>query len=240
MDNAATRRGAEGTRRLPNPRGQGERLREEIIEAASAILAESGPAPRLTLRGVAKQVGIAATSVYLHFPDVEHLAAAVAARRFPELTAAIVAAREGIADPAEAFRAGCRAYCRFALEHPGHYRVLFEASRPDLIPARPATGAWAAGRQAFDDTLVRDIERCREARVASADGDPRLVAVLVWSALHGLVTLRMSRPTFAWPPLDELVDEAVGRLVGMQHAPSIPPRAASGTPGRESLAEEGA
>ena len=48
--------------RQRNPRGQGERLRDDIIEAASALLADPA-APPLTLRAVAREVGVAATSV---------------------------------------------------------------------------------------------------------------------------------------------------------------------------------
>src|ERR1700729_2893185 len=58
--------------RQRNARGQGDRLRREIIDAARDILAETGNVDRLTLREVARRVGIAATSVYLHFPDPEH------------------------------------------------------------------------------------------------------------------------------------------------------------------------
>src|SRR5260370_16637253 len=70
--------------RQRNPRGQGERLRDDIIEAASRLLADPA-APPLTLRGVAREVGVAATSVYLHFADIDTLILAVAERRFGEL-----------------------------------------------------------------------------------------------------------------------------------------------------------
>ena len=62
--------------RQRNPRGQGERLRDDIIEAASRLLADPA-APPLTLRAVAREVGVAATSVYLHFDDIESLTLAV-------------------------------------------------------------------------------------------------------------------------------------------------------------------
>src|SRR5215468_10258242 len=70
--------------RQRNPRGQGERLRDDIIEAASRLLADPA-APPLTLRAVAREVGVAATSVYLHFDDIESLFLAVIDRRFSEL-----------------------------------------------------------------------------------------------------------------------------------------------------------
>src|SRR5438105_9657096 len=70
--------------RQRNPRGQGERLRDDIIEAASSLLADPS-SPPLTLRAVAREVGVAATSVYLHFDNIESLILAVAERRFGEL-----------------------------------------------------------------------------------------------------------------------------------------------------------
>jgi AcrR family transcriptional regulator len=63
--------------RRRNPRGQGDRLRADIIEAASRLLADPA-APPLTLRGVARAAGVAATSVYLHFADTDELVLAVA------------------------------------------------------------------------------------------------------------------------------------------------------------------
>src|SRR5215831_18435358 len=115
--------------RQRNPRGQGERLRDDIIEAASRLLADPA-APPLTLRAVAREVGVAATSVYLHFDDVESLVLAVVDRRFSEL----VRVQDEItgADPCQRVRAGCLAYCEFGLAHPGHYQVMFTSPLPEL------------------------------------------------------------------------------------------------------------
>ena len=55
--------------RRRNRRGEGERLREEIITAASQMIGETGDDTALTLRGVARRVGIAAPSIYRHFTD---------------------------------------------------------------------------------------------------------------------------------------------------------------------------
>ncbi|MGI8689242.1 MAG: TetR/AcrR family transcriptional regulator [Thermomicrobiales bacterium] len=214
MSNAPSSPGSTTVPRRRNPRGQGARLRDEIIEAASALLAESGDAKQLSLRGVAKQVGIVATSVYPHFSDVEQLAAAVAERRFAEMFAAQNTAERGIVDPAEALLARCLAYCHFALAHPSHYQVMFQV---DLTPVRVEDFTHLPGRQAFE-ALVRAIERCLEAGVARPHDDPFRLAVLVWAAEHGLVALRISRPRFPWPPLDELVNEAVRYLVGLERA----------------------
>jgi AcrR family transcriptional regulator len=205
--------------RRRNPRGQGERLREELIEATSALLADAGDASKLSLRGVAKQVGVAATSVYLHFPDVEHLKVAVVKRGHAILDQTRNAASTGVADPVEALLARCRAYCQFALDHPGHYRLMFG---PDLPGILAYDAEQAPGRLALQ-ALAQSLECCQQAGAAQVDDDPLTLAVLVWTTLHGLVSLRLDRPRFPWPAsLDEMVDQAVGRLIALD--PSWPRR----------------
>lgn len=197
--------------RRRNPRGQGERLREEIIGAAASMLVDSGDPQQLTLRAVARTIGIAATSVYLHFPDVEHLALAVAERRFVELAAKQRAIEQALSHPGEILLARCRAYCRFAIENPACYRIMFLA---DLGPNMTFGFDQAPGRASFE-ALVDAIKRCQVAGMVSPERDPFRLAVLVWTAEHGIVSLRMTKRRFPWPSLDELVDEAVTALVGL-------------------------
>jgi AcrR family transcriptional regulator len=208
-------RGAKAGERRRNPRGQGSRLRAELLEAASEILTESHDPQQLSLRSVARKAGIAATSVYLHFADVNELTAALAERDFRQLGEAIARAyRRAGTDPGLALLAGCRAYCKYAIKNPGQYRVLFEIERPDLGPGRPYSLDESAGRGVLE-ALSGAIERCRQSGAATPEGDARVVAVAVWTALHGIVSLRLSRPRFPWPPLDPLIDLTVRRLVGM-------------------------
>ena len=210
--NMSEHRAAEARRR--NRRGEGDRLREDIVAAAAELLADSGDPRQLTLRGVAKRVGIAATSIYPHFPDVEHLAIAVAERRLAELHARQLAIEEELTDPAEILLARCRAYCRFGLENPAHYRIMFFA---ELGPTMTFGFDQAPGRAGFD-VLVSAIRRCQEAGRVPPDRDPFRLATLVWTAEHGIVSLRLTRRRFPWPPLDDLVNEAVSSLVGLRPA----------------------
>lgn len=195
---------AEGSPRQRNPRGQGERLREDIIEAASRLLADPA-APPLSLRSVAREAGVAATSVYLHFDDVESLLLAVVEHRFSEMVRLLVAAEEGLTDPCAILRAGVLAYCEFGLAHPGHYRVMFADPLPVATDA-----ADYPGHAAFSG-LVAHVAAC----IGCEPGDEEAwrTAVMLWQLNHGTVNLRISRPGFPWPPLDETVTEAVDRLV---------------------------
>jgi AcrR family transcriptional regulator len=198
--------GEKGPARQRNPRGQGERLRDDIIEAASRLLADPA-APPLTLRAVAREVGVAATSVYLHFADIESLILAVADRRFDELVRLSDEVRDQNSDPCQRVRAGCLAYCEFGLAHPGHYQVMF--ANPLPMPADMPPEQFP-GIMAFRQ-LIESVAVC--IGTEPADEQAFLTALLIWHQLHGIVSLRISRPRFPWPPLAEIVTEAVDRLL---------------------------
>jgi AcrR family transcriptional regulator len=200
---------ATGPKRQVNRRGQGDRLREELIDATVTLI-EADTGERVSLRSVARQVGIAATSVYLHFPDVDHLLAAVVARAFDQLTVATTDAARATTEPAEELRARCRTYCRFGLDHPRLYQVMFQADLPlASVAAGPAN---TPGRASFQN-LVGAVQRCLESGAAPPHDDPFRLASLIWTAEHGLVLARISRPTFPWTAIGDLVAEMVDRLM---------------------------
>jgi AcrR family transcriptional regulator len=201
--------------RRRNRRGEGDRLREEIITAASQIIGETGDDTALTLRGVARRLGIAAPSIYRHFSDVDELKMAVVRRSFAEFARARDAAAGGDGDdPAAVLLARCRAYTAFALANPGPYRYLFSQHAPTGDPAGPPVDLPAF------HALAGSIRRCQEAGLARAADDSHWLAAQVWAALHGLVLLRLNAPGFPWPgPLDQMADQAVTRLIGLDTRP---------------------
>ncbi|MEX5721334.1 TetR/AcrR family transcriptional regulator [Geodermatophilus maliterrae] len=173
-------------------------LRSDLLTAATALVETAGSADAVTLRGVAREAGVSAPAVYGHFADLTALLDAVVDRGFDDLVATIRAATADLPDPVDRLRAGCRAYVREGLAAPARYRAMFGPRRP------------AAGARAFD-TLVAAVDACVRAG-RSASRDPRADAALVWTALHGTVTLRAGGPDLPWPDLDEQVDALVTRL----------------------------
>jgi AcrR family transcriptional regulator len=157
---------ARAERRARSPQGEGARLRDELIAAADRILARTGDEEGLSLRAVAREAGVAGPSVYLHFAGKDDLIRAVMRRHFDELRRAIEAAAAAAPGPAERLRAGCLAYCRFAVEQPGAYRVLF-GNRTSGLAEPPDQGI---GLDAFG-TLVDGVRACMAAG-AAPPGDP--------------------------------------------------------------------
>ncbi|HEX9042037.1 MAG TPA: TetR/AcrR family transcriptional regulator [Trebonia sp.] len=205
--------------RRRNPRGQGDRLRADIIQAASGLLADPA-APPITLRGVARAVGVAATSVYLHFPDTDALVLAVAEEHFSELADVQQAARDAAATPREAVRAMALAYCEFGLANPGLYQVMFTRPLPPVADLRQIPG-----RRAFEQRTAAIAAALSDTGIAvtgdkdDPDGPAFRASALLWQFLNGAVNLRISRPVFPWPPaeetvtavVDQILDAAVGR-----------------------------
>jgi AcrR family transcriptional regulator len=192
-------------RRHRNPRGQGARLTQDIVSGALALIERAGSAEAVTLRAVAREVGIAAPSIYAHFPDRDAVLMAVIARVFDELTEAIKKGQKSAGqDPAGRLVAGCEAYVAFGLEHPARYGVVFSTQRPatpdypNPVPIGPdGRPLLEYGAETFA-LLVQDIEDCVTAGV-SASTDPVADATAVWAAMHGTVSLRTALPRFPWP-----------------------------------------
>jgi AcrR family transcriptional regulator len=165
---------------------------------------ENKDLPLLGALVVGLVVGIAAPSIYAHFPDLDHLKLAVVERAFASFAEARDQASAEIGDPAQALLARCRAYCRFALANPGPYRFMFSHQVPAGSPV-----AMAAFR-----ALADSIAQCQKDGLSLAPDGPERLAAQVWAALHGLVILRLNAPEFPWPsPLEQMADDAVTRLV---------------------------
>jgi AcrR family transcriptional regulator len=200
--------------RTRNARGEGDRLRDEIIDAAIKVLSTIGPEDPFSLRAVAKQAKIAAPSVYIHFADRNLLLLAVLEKLFREQVALRAVAEE------KAALAGGGAWKRllarsiaaveFGLKHPGHYKVLFEG-RVALRLNDPRIADF--GRP----LLVRSIELIRDIPPASAKArvsdDPQRLALLLWSGLHGVISLRINKPTLDWPSATELAEQVTRAII---------------------------
>ena len=195
------------TVRTRNRRGQGELLRADILAAAGRLLAERGDEDAVSIRMIADAVGVTPPSIYLHFPDKDALIEAVCEERFKAFDDALEAAAATAANPLDEMRARGRAYVRFALDNPEHYRVLFmtkheRAMAPHELVAPDADAS--AGARAFAH-LVGVVTRAAAAGYI-VTADPVVTAIHCWSQFHGIVSLLISEPGFPWPPVDGLVD----------------------------------
>ncbi|MEV4601784.1 TetR/AcrR family transcriptional regulator [Amycolatopsis sp. NPDC049253] len=193
--------------RTRNRWGEGDRLRGEILDAASRLLSELGGEDGLTIRGVARAVGIAPASIYQHFTDRSALVAGLLDYEFARLRAAMEAA-EASEDPADVVgrvRALIHAYCRFAMDNPGHHRLMMAngATRatPDAYPKGPLPD--------LIELLTTGFARC-DAAGFSLRVPAERAGVIAFVGAHGRVALFHNSPArggadSVMPFVDELI-----------------------------------
>ncbi|GHF49641.1 AcrR family transcriptional regulator [Amycolatopsis bartoniae] len=189
--------------RTRNRWGEGERLRGEILAAASTLLSGLGGEDGLTIRGVARAAGIAPASIYQHFADRAALVRGLREHEFARLRTLMcdADARPPEHDVVARVREQLHAYCTFAVGNPGHYRLML-AHRDPAAPRGPLMDVIAMLTEAF--------ERCADAGHALRLPADR-AAVIVFVGAHGRVALLHSNPSErSAQGVPDFVDELVG------------------------------
>ncbi len=221
-------------RRVPNVRGEGERLRQEILDAATRILEETGREDALSLRGVAREVGISAPSVYLHFKDKTELVATVLDAAYWALAAAMGEAGEAAAAagaaPWERIGATAAAYRRFAIDKPRRYRLMFSL---EYEPERQSSADTPLGTvlQAW----THAVDTYLAAIAPGWRSEAETIGIHLWTASHGQLVLWHTLPghhTSSEDILIELEQSLLHRLLPVPAPqPSTPTLDAHGRQG---------
>ncbi|MFJ8019463.1 TetR/AcrR family transcriptional regulator [Streptomyces sp. NPDC096311] len=197
--------------RTRNARGEGDKLREEVLAAAVRLVSDNErmrPAP-LSLREVAREAGITAPAIYRHFADKDELVAAVMRQLFSQLIEAMDRADEEAADlaPSSRFAALAHAYCRFAEENPSCFRVMFavagmatDASSNSQSPVSELAERW-----------FRAMTRLSEAGLHLMQG-PEQAAISAWSSVHGRIALDQSTSPHCLGDVHTFVDDFAASL----------------------------
>jgi AcrR family transcriptional regulator len=185
-------------------RGEGERLRAQIIEAAEKLLIKTGDEEAVSIRAVADAVGVTPPSIYLHFRDKDELIFSICERHFTRLDAYIEKAGAKASDPIESLILRGKAYVRFGIENPEQYRILFMSkgarSEENMQPEE-------LRQSASFDHLVQAVQRGVDA--GSFSGDPLLISMGLWAVVHGITSILISHPHFPWPDNEKLIDHVL-------------------------------
>jgi len=184
-------------------------LRAAVLESTHQLIDQDG-LHSVSLRAVARQIGVTDAALYHYFPTKEALVAALAADAYMALHAAVEAAVATVGpDPFARLDAAMRAYVWFGLGNRGRYRVLF-GEHALALGGYPAT--VAAGRAAFSFFSV-----CVTACASRAGRDAVDTTRAGWALLHGIVTLVLEREIRFEDDThsaETLVDTAVGMFIG--------------------------
>jgi AcrR family transcriptional regulator len=177
-------------------------VREQILEAARELFANEGY-DRASMRRIAKMAGYSPTTIYLHFESKEGLLRSLCEETFAKLIHQFESIGRGAGDPVSKLRAVGRAYVEFGLSYPNHYRVTFTAAEPSK-PEAQGNVRVSTGERCFKflQTMLAECVTSRKFREADLDATSQAL----WAVMHGLTSLLIVRPEFAWCGRDNLVD----------------------------------
>lgn len=180
-------------------------LRAALIEAGLQALRDK-PAHELSLRDLARQVGVSANAAYRHFADKETLLMALAAEGFRRFGLAQAQAAAKGHTPDTMFRAAGQAYVRFAREHAALFQLMFgrfpaHGRSPELIDASETSFSGLLGLAALHAGLPHDHPAVR------------VRALVAWSFVHGLSHLVLDGQLDKFgDDIDTLVDTLIDQL----------------------------
>lgn len=202
-------------------RGSGELLRDEILDASTELLLETGHAKAVSIRAVAQRVGVTPPSIYLHFDDKDALLDAVCARYFEKLDAEMQRAAAGQSCAMEVLRAQGLAYVRFAVATPELYRIaaMGEGRPGSDVDAVLTSSAFTHMRASVQTLIDQGIY---------PPGDSTTAALELWTAAHGVAALLIAKPYLPFGDVEAFTDRVLRTVccghivVGMVGADATP------------------
>jgi AcrR family transcriptional regulator len=208
-------------------------VRQAILDAARELFIEKGY-EAVTMREIAKRIEYSPTAIYLHFRDKKAVMNAVCDHDFLALAKKFGRIAE-IADPLERLKAAGLAYADFAMKHPNQYRLMFMTPHPPHSPEESAIEVGNRDQDAYAFVLWAAAEAIEKGLLRKDLDDPDLVAQIVWSAIHGWVSLRMTKCNEVWVDwrpnkrsIEAVIEMTIRGIQRMAETPKSPGRA----PGR--------
>jgi AcrR family transcriptional regulator len=177
-------------------------MRRKILDAARDLFAREGY-EQVTMRRIAEAIEYSATTIYNHFEDKDDLVKALCEEDFTRLLGALSSASLPD-DPVEQIRQLGRAYASFGLEWPNHYRFMFLTPNKTHDLDRESPGHRSFGL--LRSVVERAVTEGRFRKV-----DPDLATQVLWSNLHGVVSLLITMQPQHWPapPAPDLVEQVI-------------------------------
>jgi len=181
------------------PRVESRDLRAKLVAAAVEMLEAPQAIAVPSLRSIARACQVAPSAVYWHFPSDSELRVAILDAEYADLAATVERSLAKARKGSNRLVLAWQAYAAWGLAHPGGYQLLFESS--DRL----------AATRADDDP--RPPDRFVELAATFDPAAPLTSARLMWSAVHGIVSLRLHKTDVDWKiSLDTAVSHVVAAL----------------------------
>lgn len=194
-----------------------EAVRERILAETLSIINQDGYAD-LSMRKLARRLGFSAKTIYNYYSNKDELYLMALIKGFQELSEEFRAAYESSENPVEKLRAVVRAYVRWGIENRHYYNIMFSMNTPkyaDYVGTRMEETADRQNRVALElarigSSVLREVASYNR---SVEPGDTTFHLLHIWSTLHGLVSLYISRVTLEVGNLQEVMDRVLEEVL---------------------------
>lgn len=185
-------------------------IRRTILDVTRRLLIEQG-ITQLSTRMIAREVGCSVGTIYFYFENKDVLIHALIEEGFDKLVEIQEQTETSIADPLERLKALCRNYITFALENPEYYEIMFML-KPERMARYPQEKYRKARRSL--EVLATALEEGTASGIMRV-AKPYLEAHLIWSFMHGIVSLLQVKRIDRRIGQDTIINGAIAQIVEM-------------------------
>ncbi len=159
-------------------------IRRTILDVTRELLIEQG-ITQLSIRMIARQVGCSVGTIYFYFHNKDELIHSLIEEGFEKLIELQDHTEAEFDNPLQRLEQLCRNYIQFGLDNPAYYEIMFMLN-PERMARFPAEKYRRARRSV--EVVASALKECRDQGLLSV-GEPYIHAHLIWSFMHGVVTL---------------------------------------------------
>lgn len=183
-------------------------LRNEILEVSRNLLIQHG-FDKLTMRNIAKNANVTATSIYLHFENKDDLLLTLIEESIEHLKEQLIREVDASKEMIQQLEDLARAYIQFALEHPQEYEIIYMV-RPEEMPRYPKD-KFEQIRSAYE-LLAEIIEKGKQEDIIDVE-DSMISAYTLWAQMHGVVSVILSKRLDTRIPQKKFIEQAVEHII---------------------------
>ena len=183
-------------------------LREEILDVSKEILIREGFS-KMSMRRIAKQANVSATSIYLHFKNKDDLLLTLIEESIDNLKSALIEVLDSSADLINQLELIAHRYVEYALQNPQEYEIIYMV-RPEEMPKYPKE-KFRDVRSAYE--LIAEIIREGERKEHIEVEDSLISAYTLWAQIHGVVSVILNKRLDTRIPQDQFINQAIEHIV---------------------------
>jgi AcrR family transcriptional regulator len=183
-------------------------LRKQILEVGRKMLLDEG-IHHISMRKIASEIDVSATSIYLHFRNKNHLLYILIEESIDELNRLIHEIVVSNKPPIDKLEAIARTYVAFGLDRPQEYEVIFML-RLDEMPRYPKK-KFRKAREGYE--MLADVIREGVEKGDMKEDNPLKAAYTIWAQLHGIVSVVVNNRLDTRISVKEFINHAINHLI---------------------------